>query len=163
MPLPPCISTSRRTSVSPMPSPPWLRSRERSDCLKRSNTRGISSGSIPTPLSCTRTTACRIACIAGIALSASLWTIAFAAVLGFSAGGTLALSLTLPALLRPPADIAATSAAMFVIGYTQAVIASVVGGAAWDLFGAPAWAFLPIALMLLPLVLLPGTIQFGPA
>lgn len=104
-----------------------------------------------------------IACIAGIALSASLWTIAFAAVLGFSAGGTLALSLTLPALLRPPADIAATSAAMFVIGYTQAVMASVVGGAAWDLFGAPAWAFLPIALMLLPLVLLPGTIRFGPA
>jgi CP family cyanate transporter-like MFS transporter len=104
-----------------------------------------------------------IACIIGIVVSASYWTVAFAALLGFCAGGTLALSLTLPALLRHPADIASTSAAMFVIGYAQAVLASVLGGAAWDIFGTPAWAFLPIALVLLPLVLLPRTIRFNGA
>jgi CP family cyanate transporter-like MFS transporter len=52
---------------------------------------------------------------------------------------------------------------MFVIGYAQAVLASVLGGAAWDIFGTPAWAFLPIALVLLPLVLLPRTIRFNGA
>lgn len=100
-------------------------------------------------------------CIGGVVATASLWTVAFAAALGFCAAGTLTLSLTLPPLLRPPADVAPTSAAMFALGYTQAMLASVLGGAAWDIFGGPAYAFLPVALALLPLIVLPATIAYG--
>ena len=42
--VPPCISTSLRTSVSPMPSPPCERSRRRSACTNRSKMSGSMSG-----------------------------------------------------------------------------------------------------------------------
>lgn len=102
-----------------------------------------------------------VLCIVGIVTTAGTWTVAFAGALGFCAAGTLALSLTLPPLLRPAADVAPTSAAMFAIGYTMAMAASVLGGIAWDLSGSPGFAFLPIALAALPLVWLPSTIDFG--
>ena len=38
--VPPCISTSRLTSVSPMPRPPWERSSDRSTWVNRSKTCG---------------------------------------------------------------------------------------------------------------------------
>lgn len=101
-----------------------------------------------------------IACLIGIATTASLWTIAFAGALGFCAGATLVLCLALPPLLMPPADIARTSAAMFAMGYTEALVTSVIGGALWDLTGIVAFAFLPLALGLVPLLLLPRTIRF---
>jgi len=101
-----------------------------------------------------------IASIAGIALTASVWTVVFAGVLGFCAAAVLVLALTLPPLLMPPAQIAPTSAAMFAMGYTEALTMSVAGGALWDLTGHVAAAFVPLALGLLPLVLLPATIQF---
>jgi CP family cyanate transporter-like MFS transporter len=100
-------------------------------------------------------------CVVGIVTTAGPWTIAFAGGLGFCAAGTLVLSLALPPLLRAPADIAPTSAAMLTIGYTEAVAASVLGGASWDIFGGPAFAFLPIGIALLPLIVLPLTINFG--
>jgi CP family cyanate transporter-like MFS transporter len=98
--------------------------------------------------------------IAGMALTASGWTVAFATMVGFSAGGTLVLSLALPPLLKAPAEIAPTSAAMFVMGYSEALIMSVIGGALWDATGSAAFAFLPPALALLPAVLLPRTLRF---
>jgi MFS transporter, CP family, cyanate transporter len=99
-----------------------------------------------------------LVCILGVVTTANYWTVAFAGGLGFCAAGVLALSLALPALLRAPADVAPTSAAMFVIGYAQAMLASTFGGAAWDAFGHPAYAFLPVAVAGLPLVVLPRTI-----
>lgn len=96
--------------------------------------------------------------LAGTASTASGWTIVFATVVGFCAGGALALSLALPALLCPPEEVAPTSAAMFAIGYTQAVLASVLGGATWDLAGSAPWAFVPVALTVLPLACLPLTL-----
>lgn len=99
-------------------------------------------------------------CLAGIVATAGIGTVVFAAGLGFCAAGTLVLSLTLPPILRPPADVAPTSAAMFAIGYSQAMLMSVAGGAAWDAGGSVAFAFLAIGLGVLPLVLLPATIGF---
>ena len=101
-----------------------------------------------------------IVSVIGAAVTASAWTVAFATVLGFCAGGTLALSLTLPALLRAAADVAPTSAAMFMIGYTEAVVASVIAGAVWDVSGSAAFAFLPLSLAALPLIFLPSAIRF---
>ncbi len=54
--------------------------------------------------------------------------------------------LTLPALLCPPEDVARTSAGTFTISYGGAVAIAVVSGAAWDLSGIPALAFVPLAI-----------------
>ena len=103
-----------------------------------------------------------IGCIAGIALTASYWTVAFAGFLGFLGAISLTLALTLPVLLSAPADVARISAAMFTICYIEGLVVSVIAGAAWDLGGAPRYAFVPIAIVALPLFLVPLTIRFHP-
>ncbi len=98
--------------------------------------------------------------LAGIVLSANEGVVAFAAGLGFAAGFGFALALTLPPLLSAPDDVARMAAAMFTISYSLAVILAVLGGAAWDAVGDPRFAFLPVAVGLLPLIILTPTIRF---
>jgi CP family cyanate transporter-like MFS transporter len=94
-------------------------------------------------------------CLAGVATTASNWTIAFAAVLGGVLAAALTLALTLPVLLCDGRDVARVSAGMFIIGYAGAVTLSILSGATWDLSGMARSAFLPIALGLLPLIVMP--------
>lgn len=101
--------------------------------------------------------------VAGIAFTASGWTVAFAAVLGFAGAATLSIGFALPALLSAPEDVGRTSAAMFTVSYAVAMLFSVASGAAWDFAGDPQWAFLPIAVSLLPQILLISTIRFSAA
>jgi CP family cyanate transporter-like MFS transporter len=101
-----------------------------------------------------------LASIAGIVLTVDGWVVVFATGLGFSAGFGFALALTLPPLLSAPDDVARTAAAMFTISYSLAVILAVLGGAAWDAVGDPRFAFLPVAVGLLPLIILTPTIRF---
>ena len=54
--VPPCSSVSVRTSDRPSPRPPCERSEPRGPCTNISNTCGSSAGSIPRPLSRTRST-----------------------------------------------------------------------------------------------------------
>jgi len=86
-----------------------------------------------------------LVCLAGIAWSAGPATIAWAALLGFSDAAALILGLTLPPLLCRPEDVARTSAGMFTLSYGGTVVIAVISGAAWDLSGVPALAFLPLA------------------
>jgi len=104
-----------------------------------------------------------LVCVVGLVLSASLWTVAWAAVLGFALAGALTLCLTLPALLSAPQDVARAAAGMFTISYALSVIISVASGAAWDVGGSAVFAFLPIAVGVLPLLLLSPGIPFGRA
>jgi CP family cyanate transporter-like MFS transporter len=96
-----------------------------------------------------------LVCLAGVATTASNWTIAFAAVLGGVLAAALTLALTLPVLLCDGRDVARVSAGMFIIGYAGAVTLSILSGATWDLSGMARSAFLPIALGLLPLIVMP--------
>ena len=73
-------------------------------------------------------------------------TIVGAALLGFSDAAALILGLTLPPHLCRPEDVARTSAGVFTLSYGGAVGIAVISGAAWDLSGAPALAFAPLAL-----------------
>jgi MFS transporter, CP family, cyanate transporter len=98
--------------------------------------------------------------LAGVAATASIITVASAAVLGFAAGAAFALGLTLPPLLSTPSEVARVSAAMFTISYAVTVLVSVLCGTVWDLTGAARVAFLPIALAVLPSILLAPTIRF---
>jgi MFS transporter, CP family, cyanate transporter len=68
-----------------------------------------------------------------------------------------ALGLTLPPLLSAPGEVARVSAAMFTISYSSAVFVSLLSGIAWDLAGTARFAFLPIAISALLLIMLvPG-------
>jgi CP family cyanate transporter-like MFS transporter len=94
--------------------------------------------------------------VAIIVFSTSVWTVALgAAVIGFSCAWGLTLLLSLPALLFAPDDVPRVSAGMFTVGYGVAVLISIVGGRLWDITGQAAFAFLPIAIAILPLVLCP--------
>jgi len=84
-------------------------------------------------------------CIGGIVWTDGPAMIFWAALLGFSDAAALILGLTLPPLLCRPEDVARTSAGMFTLSYGGAVLLAVIGGAAWDLSGVPALAFLPLA------------------
>jgi CP family cyanate transporter-like MFS transporter len=102
-----------------------------------------------------------ILCVAGIAGTASLWTVLFAGVLGFLGAFVMTGGFALPALLTAPSDVARLSAAMFTISYSEALVVSVLSGAAWDIGGSARFAFLPIALSAVPLMIVPMAIRFG--
>jgi CP family cyanate transporter-like MFS transporter len=98
-------------------------------------------------------------CLAGIVMTASLWTVACAGVLGFVGAVVFTLALALPPLLSAPADVARVSAAVFTISYSQALLVSVLSGAAWDLGASPRFAFLPMAISALPLLFVPALMR----
>ncbi len=102
-----------------------------------------------------------LAGIGGIVATASAVTVASAAVVGFAAGSAFALGLTLPPLLSTRSEVARVSAAMFTISYAVTVVVAILCGAAWDLTGISRFAFLPIALAMVPPILLAPTIRFG--
>ena len=73
-------------------------------------------------------------------------TIFWAALLSFSDAAGLILGLTLPALLCRAEDVARTSAGTFMLSYGGTVVMALASGAAWDLSGMPALAFVPLAV-----------------
>lgn len=83
--------------------------------------------------------------IAGLVFMVGPATIVWAALLGFSDSAALIVGLTLPPLLCRREDVARTSAGMFTLSYGGAVAIAIVSGAAWDVSGVPALAFVPLA------------------
>jgi CP family cyanate transporter-like MFS transporter len=97
-----------------------------------------------------------LASVPAILLASNIWGVAIAsAMVGFSCAIILTLSLALPALLVAPDDVPRISAGMFTIGYGFAMLVSLAAGMAWDITGKAAFAFLPIGIMVLPMVVLP--------
>jgi CP family cyanate transporter-like MFS transporter len=96
-----------------------------------------------------------ILCVAGIAATGGIATVVFAGLLGFLGAFVLTLGFALPALLTEPSDVARMSAAMFTISYSESLLVAVLSGAAWDLTGSPRFAFLPMALALSALLVMP--------
>jgi len=90
--------------------------------------------------------------LAGLVLMVGPATVVWAGLLGFADAAALILGLTLPPLLCRPDDVARTSAGTFTISYGGAVAIAVISGAAWDLSGIPALAFVPLAACAVGLV-----------
>jgi CP family cyanate transporter-like MFS transporter len=86
-----------------------------------------------------------LASIAGLVFDIGPMTKWWAALLGFSDAAALIVGLTLPALLCRPEDVARTAAGTFTLSYGGAVVLAILSGAAWDLSGVPALAFVPVA------------------
>ena len=98
--------------------------------------------------------------IVGVATITNLWGIACAAALiGFTCAIGLTLVLTLPALLVAPDDVPRTAAGVFTIGYGIAMLISIISGVVWDITGNAAFAFVPIGLALVPMVVIPLAID----
>jgi MFS transporter, CP family, cyanate transporter len=88
----------------------------------------------------------------GIVLMVGPATLFWAGLLGFSDAVALILGLTLPPLLCRPEDVARTSAGTFVLSYGGAVLITLMSGAAWDVSGIPALAFVPLGACAVALV-----------
>jgi len=69
-----------------------------------------------------------------------------AGLVGFSTAITLTATLALPPALSAPADLPRTTAGMFTISYTSAIIIPTISGALWDATGRPWVAFVPLCI-----------------
>ncbi len=87
-----------------------------------------------------------------------------AALVGFTTAITLTATLALPPLLSSPADLARTSAGMFTVSYTTAIIIPTISGALWDATGRPWTAFVPLCVCAVTLTVF-GTVatRYPPA
>lgn len=106
--------------------------------------------------------ACGVLCAvatAGIVIGSGAWIVAAAALQGFGGAAILILLLALPPLLSPPDDVHRTTAAMFTISYSCAIVVPIISGFLWDATGIPAMAFLPIVLCGILLVILAPAIN----
>ena len=97
--------------------------------------------------------------LAGLVLMVGPATIVWAALLGFSDAAALILGLTLPPLLCRAEDVARTSAGTFTLSYGGAVAIAIISGAAWDLSGIPALAFVPLAVCAVGLTAIPVVLR----
>ena len=83
--------------------------------------------------------------------------LAASAAVGFTTAMTFTPILALPALLSTPGDVPRTSAGMFTVSYTFAIIIPTISGALWDLTGKPWTAFLPLCVCAIALTVF-GTV-----
>ena len=105
---------------------------------------------------------CGLLCVVaavGIVFGSGVWVVAAATAQGFACAAILILILALPPLLSAPDDVHRVTAAMFTISYSCAVIVPVISGLAWDLSGIASFAFAPIGLCGIILVILAPAIN----
>ena len=69
-----------------------------------------------------------------------------AALVGLTTAVTLTAILAMPPLLSTAADLPRTTAGMFTISYTTAIIIPTISGALWDVTGKPWTVFIPLCL-----------------
>ena len=92
-----------------------------------------------------------------ILVPTNLGLLVAAAFVGFTTAMTFPVILALPALLSAPGDVSRTSAGMFTVSYSCAIIIPTVSGALWDFTGRPWTAFVPLCVCALGLTVF-GTI-----
>jgi len=100
-----------------------------------------------------------LAALIGMVTSHGVGIVVFAGVLGFTNALTLTLALALPSMLSAPDDVHRTSAGMFTISYSCAMVLSIVGGWLWDLTAVPVASFAPVALCAIVIVVLASTVK----
>ena len=96
----------------------------------------------------------------GIFSGVGVWLVAGSGLIGFAAAGVLVLILALPPLLSAPEDVHRTTAAMFTISYSCAIVIPIVSGLVWDASHLPRLAFVPLAACTLLLASLALTFDF---
>jgi MFS transporter, CP family, cyanate transporter len=87
------------------------------------------------------------------------WIVFWAGVLGFTDALTLILALALPSVLSAADDVHRTSASMFTISYSCAMLMSIIGGWLWDATHMPITSFAPVAVCAIAIVALASTVK----
>jgi len=100
-----------------------------------------------------------LAALIGMVTAHGIGIVVFAGVLGFTDALTLILALALPSVLSAPDDVHRTSAGMFTISYSCAMLAAVLGGVLWDMTHMPIASFAPVALCGIVIAALASTVR----
>ncbi|MCX7309866.1 MAG: hypothetical protein NTZ72_18785 [Afipia sp.] len=100
--------------------------------------------------------------VAGLMFVPQYWfVVCCAGVIGISCAVVLTIVLTLPALLVTPDEVPQMSAGIFAIGYSLAGVISIIGGMLWDVSQNPKFAFVPIEVATMLLVVIPLVVNFS--
>jgi MFS transporter, CP family, cyanate transporter len=97
--------------------------------------------------------------LAGMLTAHGAWIVFWAGVSGFVGALILVLALALPSILSAPDDVHRTSAGMFTVSYSWAMVLSIAGGWLWDVTHLPVAAFAPVALCGLVIMALSSTVK----
>ncbi|MFZ3359988.1 MAG: MFS transporter [Xanthobacteraceae bacterium] len=97
--------------------------------------------------------------LTGMLTMHGLWIVFWAAILGFTGAAILILALALPSVLSAPDDVHRTSAGMFTISYSVAMVMSVIGGWLWDATRMPIMGFAPAVLCGVIIIVLSSTVR----
>lgn len=103
-----------------------------------------------------------LVCVIGMMATNGIWIVIWAGLLGFIGAVTMVLALALPSVLSAPDDVHRTSAGMFTVSYSCAMVLSVLGGWLWDATHQPIAGFAPIALCGLVIAVLAPTVKRAP-
>lgn len=87
-----------------------------------------------------------LASVLAILFGGDIGVIAGSALFGCFGAAILVLVLALPPIIAAPQDVARTSAGIFTVSYSCAVIVPIISGIIWDLTGSPVAAFIPMVL-----------------
>jgi CP family cyanate transporter-like MFS transporter len=120
---------------------------------------GLAGPLVTRPWAYAATALASLAALIGMVTSHGVGIVVFAGVLGFTNALTLTLALALPSMLSAPDDVHRTSAGMFTISYSCAMVLSIVGGWLWDLTAVPVASFAPVALCTVVIVVLASTVK----
>jgi len=120
---------------------------------------GIAGRLVTRPWAYAATGSLAIVCLVGMLTMHGAWIVFWVAILGFTGAMTLILALALPSVLSAPNDVHRTSAGMFTISYSVAMMMSVVGGWLWDFTHSPIAGFVPVAICGLTIILLASTVR----
>ena len=102
--------------------------------------------------------------IFGIVFSTGWTTVLWAGMTGMASSAVLTLSMALPPLLaRNPDDVGRMLAAALAISYSYAMLVSLLGGMAWDFGGNAVFAFVPVAIAAMPILITIWTIPLESA
>jgi len=103
-----------------------------------------------------------LVCVVGMVVTNGIWIVIWAGLLGFIGAVTMVLALALPSVLSAPDDVHRTSAGMFTVSYSCAMVLSVLGGWLWDVTHRAIAGFAPIALCGLVIAALAQTVRRAP-
>src|SRR5579863_5947427 len=98
-------------------------------------------------------------CVVAMLVTRGYWIVFWAGMLGFTGAVTLILALALPSILSAADDVHRTTAGMFTISYSCAMVLSVIVGWLWDVTHLPLVGFAPIALCGLVIAALASTVR----
>jgi len=105
------------------------------------------------------TGALALICLIGMMAMQGAWIVVWSGLLGFVTAVTLILALALPSVLGAPDDVHRTSAGMFTISYSLAMLLSVLGGWLWDFTHTPLAGFAPVAVCGLIIIATASTVR----